>query len=59
KGSTGGSWLRVRLNAERLDWVAGALAGVDRPFVVDSPDALRTQLRALARRLLEGAERTS
>jgi predicted DNA-binding transcriptional regulator YafY len=44
-------WLRVALRAERLDWVASTLAGLDRPFVVEYPAALRDLVRALATRL--------
>ena len=44
-------WTRVRLQAERLDWVPALLAGLDRPFVIESPGALRDQVRALAGRL--------
>ena len=47
----GPGWVRVRLQAERLDWVPALLAGLDRPFVVESPAALRDQVRALAGRL--------
>ncbi|WP_433038483.1 helix-turn-helix transcriptional regulator [Actinomycetospora sp. CA-053990] len=48
-------WVRVRLHAERLDWVPAALAGLDRPFVVEEPDALRDHVRDLARRLANSA----
>lgn len=47
----GPGWSRVRLQAERLDWVPALLAGLDRPFVIESPGALRDQVRALAGRL--------
>jgi predicted DNA-binding transcriptional regulator YafY len=47
----GDGWVRVRLQAERLDWVPAVLAGLDRPFVIEHPKALRDQVRALARRL--------
>jgi predicted DNA-binding transcriptional regulator YafY len=46
-----GGPVRVRLRAERLDWVPALLAGLDLPFVVESPDELRDAVRALARRL--------
>ena len=46
-----GGWVRVRLQAERLEWVPAVLAGLDRPFVIEHPKALRDQVRALARRL--------
>ncbi|GAB2544537.1 helix-turn-helix transcriptional regulator [Nocardia heshunensis] len=45
-------WVRVRLRAERLDWVPALLAGLDRPFVVEYPDALVESVRGLAHRLL-------
>ncbi|WP_034592535.1 helix-turn-helix transcriptional regulator [Hamadaea tsunoensis] len=48
-------WVRMRLRAERLDWVPGLLAGIGLPFVVETPDALRHEVRALAGRLLDGA----
>ena len=44
-------WVRLRLGAERLDWVAPLLAGLDRPFLVEEPAELRDHVRALARRL--------
>ena len=47
----GDGWVRVRLQAERLDWIPAVLAGLDRPFVIEHPKALRDQVRALARRL--------
>ncbi|MYW00152.1 YafY family protein, partial [Streptomyces sp. SID3343] len=31
----GEEWVRVRLRAERLDWVPTVLAGLDRPFVIE------------------------
>lgn len=49
-------WSRVRIHAERLDWVPAALAGIGRPFVVEEPDALRPLLRALADRLADAAD---
>ncbi len=49
-------WVRVRLRAERLDWLPALLAGLDRPFVIEHPDALRDEVRSLARRLLEYAD---
>ncbi|WP_327070720.1 helix-turn-helix transcriptional regulator [Kitasatospora sp. NBC_01302] len=52
-GDTG--WVRVRLRAERLDWIPPLLAALDRPFVVEHPAALRDLVRALARRLDEYA----
>ncbi|WP_306214336.1 helix-turn-helix transcriptional regulator [Actinoplanes sp. RD1] len=47
----GGERARVRLSAERLDWVPGVLAGLGLPFVVEHPDELRDHVRDLARRL--------
>ncbi|WP_037914693.1 helix-turn-helix transcriptional regulator [Actinacidiphila yeochonensis] len=44
-------WVQVRVRAERLDWLPGVLAGLDRPFVVERPAELRALVRALARRL--------
>ncbi|MFC4942900.1 helix-turn-helix transcriptional regulator [Pseudonocardia sp. GCM10023141] len=51
-------WVRVRLQAERLDWVPAVLAGLDLPFAVEEPEALRDLLRSLAARLSSGAEAT-
>jgi predicted DNA-binding transcriptional regulator YafY len=48
-------WVRVRIRAERLDWVPGILATLELPFVVEEPDALRPGVRALAERLLATA----
>ncbi|WP_078882298.1 helix-turn-helix transcriptional regulator [Streptomyces rimosus] len=47
----GSEWVRVRIRAERLDWIPPVLAAVDRPFVIERPAALRDLVRALARRL--------
>jgi predicted DNA-binding transcriptional regulator YafY len=52
----GDGWVRVRLQAERLDWIPAVLAGLDRPFVIEHPAALRDEVRALARRLTGYAE---
>jgi predicted DNA-binding transcriptional regulator YafY len=49
-------WVRVRLRAERLDWIPGVLARLDHPFVIEQPDALRDHVHALARRLAENAD---
>ncbi|MBK6013885.1 YafY family protein [Streptomyces sp. MBT53] len=51
----GADWVRVRIRAERLDWIPPVLAALDRPFVVERPAALRDLVRALARRLDEYA----
>jgi predicted DNA-binding transcriptional regulator YafY len=52
---TGDGWLRVFLRAERLEWVAGTLATLDRPFVIESPEALRDTVAALGHRLTAAA----
>jgi predicted DNA-binding transcriptional regulator YafY len=49
-----GDWVRMRLRTERLDWVPALLASLDRPFVIESPDELRSHVEALGRRLLAG-----
>ena len=49
-------WLRVSLRAERLEWVAGALAVLDRPFVIEEPRALRDVVAALGHRLVAHAD---
>jgi predicted DNA-binding transcriptional regulator YafY len=48
----GAGWVRVRLQAERLDWVPGVLAGLDRPFVVEAPPQLADAVRDLGKRLI-------
>lgn len=50
------SWVRVRLNAERLDWVPALIASLDRPFVIEEPTELRTPMNELARRLSRWAD---
>ncbi|RII09150.1 HTH domain protein [Streptomyces sp. YIM 130001] len=50
-------WLRVELRAERLDWLPPVLAALDRPFVIERPDALRDLVTALADRLKSSARR--
>jgi predicted DNA-binding transcriptional regulator YafY len=49
------SWVRVRLNAERLDWVPALIAGLDHPFVIEAPGELREHMIRFARRLTDGA----
>jgi predicted DNA-binding transcriptional regulator YafY len=44
-------WFRVRLRAERLEWIPPLLAALDRPFVIERPDELRGHVDELARRL--------
>jgi predicted DNA-binding transcriptional regulator YafY len=51
----GEGWVQVRVRAERLEWIPAVLAALDRPFVIERPAALRDLVRALARRLDEGA----
>jgi hypothetical protein len=41
--------------AERLDWVPGVLASLDRPFVIERPEELRGLVAALAARLAASA----
>jgi len=48
----GEGWVRVFLHAEGLDWVAGRLAAIDRPFVIDYPQALRDNVFELGQRLV-------
>jgi len=52
----GEGWLRVSLNAELLEWVAGRLAVIDRPFVIEHPHALHDTVVALGRRLMTSPE---
>ncbi len=49
-------WVRVQLQAEQLDWVPSLLAGLNRPFVIERPAALRDHVRALAGRLAACAD---
>lgn len=49
-------WTRVRLRAERLDWVATFFAGLGRDFVIEEPGELREHVRVLAERLLAACE---
>ncbi|MFI6654587.1 helix-turn-helix transcriptional regulator [Streptomyces sp. NPDC050523] len=50
-------WLRAELRVERLDWLPPVLAALDRPFVIERPDALRDLVVALADRLTSSARR--
>ena len=52
-------WVRMRLHAERLDWIPALLAGLGQPFIVEQPSALRGQIRALAQRLEQFAGQTA
>ncbi|MFD8749632.1 helix-turn-helix transcriptional regulator [Kitasatospora sp. NPDC059577] len=56
-GTTEG-WTRVALRAERLDWLPPVLAAIDRPFVIERPEELRTLVAAFADRLASHARRT-
>ena len=47
----GDGWLRVELGTDRLDWLPGVLAAIDRPFVVERPAELLTLLDELVERL--------
>ena len=51
-------WVRVRLRAERLDWVPAVLAGLGLRFAVEHPEALRGLVRSLAERLIAAAADT-
>ncbi|MFJ9381631.1 helix-turn-helix transcriptional regulator [Streptomyces sp. NPDC101455] len=52
-----GQWVEVFLRAERLEWVAGTLAMIDRPFIIQQPEALKAVVLALGRRLAENGAR--
>jgi predicted DNA-binding transcriptional regulator YafY len=52
----GDGWLRVFLRAERLEWVAGTLAMLDSPFIIEYPLALRDVVAALGKRLITTAD---
>jgi predicted DNA-binding transcriptional regulator YafY len=49
-------WIQVDLRVERLDWLPGVLAALDRPFVIERPEELRGLVSALAERLASSAE---
>ncbi len=57
--ASGEGWLRVFLRAERLEWVAGTLAMLDRPFVIEGPRALHEVVSALGRRLIRDSSATA
>ena len=48
--------VRVRLRAERLDWLPAVRAGLDLPFAIEHPDALRDLARSLGERLASAAD---
>jgi predicted DNA-binding transcriptional regulator YafY len=52
-------WLTVVLHAEHLEWVASTLAAIDRPFVIETPQALRDEVRELAQRLMTASQLSS
>ncbi|XVV36527.1 helix-turn-helix transcriptional regulator [Streptomyces sp. CA-100214] len=52
------TWSRVEMRAERLDWLPGVLASLDRPFAVERPDELRDLVADFAGRLMDSARRT-
>jgi hypothetical protein len=58
-GADGRDWVRVLIQAERLEWVPAVLAGIDRPVVIEGPDALRPLVRALIERLTAAVEPTT
>jgi len=51
-------WLRVELRVEQIDWLPAVLASLDRPFVIERPDELRTLVTAFAERLTSYAHRS-
>jgi predicted DNA-binding transcriptional regulator YafY len=55
----GEGWLRVSLHAERLEWVASRLAVIDRPFVIEYPQALCDRVFELGQRLITASQRES
>jgi predicted DNA-binding transcriptional regulator YafY len=59
-GEAGGEgWLRVFLRAERLEWVAGTLAMLDRPFVIERPRELHEVVSSLGHRLVRDSRATA
>ncbi|GAA4545900.1 helix-turn-helix transcriptional regulator [Amycolatopsis samaneae] len=52
---SGFSWLRAGIRARRLDWIPPRLALLDRPFVIERPEALRELVRSFAGRLADHA----
>ncbi len=50
-----GAGTRLRMRADSLAWVARVLAGLGCALTVRRPDALRTELGALAARLADAA----
>ncbi|MFD5805820.1 helix-turn-helix transcriptional regulator [Streptomyces sp. NPDC127020] len=52
------TWSRVEMRVERLDWLPGVLASLDRPFAVERPAELRDLVADFAGRLMDSARRT-
>ncbi|MFI7350614.1 helix-turn-helix transcriptional regulator [Streptomyces sp. NPDC049936] len=52
------TWSRVEMRVERLDWLPGVLASLDRPFAVERPEELRDLVADFAGRLMDSARRT-
>lgn len=46
-----GTWFRVQLRAESLDWLPNILASLDCPFIIERPSELHALVDALAQRL--------
>ena len=53
--ASAGGWFRVRIRAERLEWIPPILAGLGCPFVIERPAELRRLVRDLAQRLVNYA----
>ncbi|MFD5180992.1 helix-turn-helix transcriptional regulator [Nocardia sp. NPDC058379] len=49
-------WVRIRIHAERLEWIPALLAGLNRPFIIEHPATLNDAVRALADRLAAAAD---
>ncbi|MBL7488770.1 YafY family transcriptional regulator [Frankia sp. AgB1.9] len=58
-GPSTDQWVRVRIRAERLDWIPPLIAGLGRPFVIDQPDELRDLTRSYGRQLAAQASATT
>ncbi len=50
------AWVRVRLRADRLDWLPALIAGMDETFVIEEPAELCELIHAFARRLDASAD---
>lgn len=51
------TWLRIRINAQTLEWLPALIAGLDVPFVIEEPAELRERMWEFADRLRAGAPR--